>query len=335
MKASLSPKTKRYLYNGAGIFLSGLFIYLAFHFLGDTHWKEIFALTHPSYLIWAVVLNFVAMGLRAYLWQVLLSPVKKLPYFTLLDILHVGYMANNLLPLKAGEFFRASFVSKKWKLPYTQVLTTIGLERYFAGLALLGFFFAIAYQLEIPTWLKTSVYILGGSLITVQIFLWLLWAKKPNLTYWKNRRPWLYRIIKTLYDIGEGSSLLKSLSSFSFLILLAALTWVVQIFLLRFIESAYGLYLPWSATIFVVVAINLAITLPSAPGNLGTFELAAILAYTFVGVSRADGLGMGIFFHFLQIIPTTLVGLFFYWRWGIRFKEIEQTAETKLEEAIS
>lgn len=315
--------------------LSVLFLYFAFHSLGNTPWQKIFALTHPSYLIWAVVLNFVAMAIRAYLWQVLLSPVKRLPYSTLFDILHVGYMANNLLPLKAGEFYRASFVAKKWKLPYTQVLTTVGLERYFAGLSLLGCFFAVAYQLEIPDWLKTSVYILGASLLSAQVILWILWAKQPNLTHWQKSHPIFYRIIKTLYDIGEGSTLLKSLRSFLFLTVLAAVTWGVQIILLRFIESAYGLSLPWSASVFVVVAINLAIALPSAPGNLGTFELAAILAYAFLGISRADGLGIGIFFHFLQVIPTTLAGLFFYWRWGLRFKEIEQNAEARLEEAIS
>lgn len=105
--------------------------------------------------------------------------------------------------------------------------------------------------------------------------------------------------------------------------------------MLKIIESAYELEIPLTSSIFVVIAINLAIALPSAPGNLGTFEFAAILAYSFVGVDKATGLGIGIFFHFLQIIPTTLIGLFFYWRWGIKFKDMERIAEDRLEEAIT
>jgi hypothetical protein len=330
----MSPKQKRYLYNTGGILLSVLFIYFCVHSLKNEDLSRVFSVPRPWYLLAVVALNGVLMALRTYLWMLLLSPIKALPFGTLFDILHVGYMANNLLPLKAGEFFRSSFVAKKWQLPYARVLTTVGLERFFAGLSLLLIFFAITFWLELPLWLKSGAYSLMGVLMAVQVWLWILWVRKPDLQKWKERHPLIYHFIKVMDHIEKGSSVLKNPRAFFVLLLLGLLGWCCQAYMLRLIESAYQITLPWPATLFVLVAINLAISLPSAPSNLGTFEFAAILAYSFVGIDKATGLGIALFFHFLQVIPVTLIGLFYYWRWGIRFKDIERAAEDGLEEVL-
>jgi uncharacterized protein (TIRG00374 family) len=238
-------------------------------------------------------------------------------------------MANNLLPLKAGEFFRATFVSKKWSLPYAQVLTTVGLERYFSGFVLILLLLLVASFLQIPVWIKTSAYVMGGILIAIQIGLILLWKKKPNLAKWEKRHPLIYRPIEFLYHVGEGSAPLRSIKSFLILMLLSLITWAIQIAMLEIIEAAFQVNIGLMQTTFVVLAINLAIALPSAPSNIGTFEFATILAYTWIGLTKATALGIGFYFHFLQVIPVTFIGLFYYFRWGIRLKDLEKAVEKK------
>jgi glycosyltransferase 2 family protein len=330
----MSPRRKRYLYNIGGISLSALFIYFCFHFLKGQNVSNVFAIPYPWYFFLVVILNLPLMGLHTYSWKTLLVPIKRLPFWTLFDILHMGYMGNNLLPLKAGEFFRSSFIAKKWSLPYTRVLTTVGLERFFAGISLLILFLLVTFWLALPVWLKTSAYTLLAILLAVQIWLWILWTKKPNVDSWQSRHPVIYHFIKTMDHIEEGSAVLKDPKMFLWLVLVGLTTWGCQALMLRLCQMAYGISLSWPATIFVLVAINLAIVLPSAPGNIGTFQLAAILAYNFVGIDRATGLGIGIFFHILQVLPTTLIGLFYFWRWGIRFKDMERVAEDQLEEVL-
>lgn len=331
----MTSKRKRHIYNAIGISLSALFLYLCFHSLDRAALKQAFALPYPWFLMGVVILNFVLMVFRTQIWNVLLRPTKDIPYWTLFDLLHIGYMANNLLPLKAGEFFRASFVAKKWKLPYTQVLTTIGLERYFYGFSLILVFFWVTVFLQVPVWIKSGAYVVAAVLIGVQVSLTILWKTKPNLEKWEKRHPLIYRGIEILFHIGEGSQPLKSGKSFFNLLFLGLITWVIQAVMLKIIEMGYGLDLSWSSTLFVMVAINLGTALPSAPGNLGTLELAAVLGYTFVGLDKATALGIGIYFHFLQAIPITFVGLFYYFRWGLRFRDMEKVAEEKFGETIS
>jgi glycosyltransferase 2 family protein len=261
----------------------------------------------------------------------LLQPLGAPPFEMLFDILHLGYMANNLLPLKAGEFFRASFVSKKFKIPYAQVLTTVGLERYFAGFSLILILLVVAGTLHLPVWIKTGAYVMGAVLLGVQLVLIVIWKKALRLEDWEHRHPFIYHIVEFLFHIGEGSQPLRSFKSFISLNGLALLTWLTQAAMLKIIERAFHVPLGIFPSLFVLIAINLAIALPSAPGNLGTFELAAVLAYSFLGVEKPIALGIGFYFHFLQVIPVTLVGLFYYVRWGIRLKDVEQAVEEKAE----
>jgi len=330
----MSPKQKRALVNVIGIVLSAIFLYLCFHSLDRESLKQAFLLPKPWLLAAVVVSNFLLMAVRARLWSLLLRSLKALPFWTLFDLLHVGYMANNLLPLKAGEFFRASFVSKRWNLPYTQVLTTVGLERFFPGYTLILILLMVAEFLNLPLWIRTGAYVTGGILVGVQIGLLVLWRRKPDLAKWKKRHPAIYRSIEFLTHVGEGSKALRSPISFLHLSLLAIISWGIQAGMLWTIQRAFNLSLGIMPTLFVIIAINLAVALPSAPSGIGTFEFAAVLAYNYLGIPKATAVGIGFYFHFLQAIPITLIGLFYYFRWGLRLKDIEASeavGETSLQ----
>lgn len=323
----MQSKTKRRIANWMGILLSASFLYFCFRSLDAAALKKAFFLPHPWWLLTVVSLNFVLMGQRALLWSCLLKPLGKLPFWGLFDVLHIGYMANNLLPLKVGEFFRASFVSKKWSLPYARVLTTVGLERFFPGFTLIFLLFLTTLELKIPIWILTGAYVLGAVLLAVFAMLVLVWVRKPDLPKWEKRHRVLYRIVEFFDHIGEASQPMRSPTSFLWMTFLALVGWALQVLMLHCVEMAYGAEVSWVGSLFVLVAINFAISLPSAPGNLGTFELASVLAYTWLGLDKATALGIGIYFHFLQVIPVTLVGLFYYFRWGLRLKDIERSEE--------
>ncbi|HKY62456.1 MAG TPA: lysylphosphatidylglycerol synthase transmembrane domain-containing protein [bacterium] len=321
----MQPKTKRRIANYVGILLSASFLYFCFRSLDAAALKRAFFLPHPVWLIGVVALNFVLMGQRALLWSALLKPLGSLPFWNLFDVLHIGYMANNLLPLKVGEFFRASFIAKKWNLPYARVLTTVGLERFFPGFTLIILLFLAASELKIPGWIMTGAYVLGGVLLGVLGMLIFVWLRKPDLSKWEKRHRILFRVIEFFDHIGEASQPLKSPTSFLWMTFLALAGWAMQVVMLRWVEAAFAVEISWLGSLFVLVAINFAISLPSAPGNLGTFELATVLAYTWLGLDKATALGIAFYFHFLQVIPVTLVGLFYYFRWGLRLKDMERT----------
>ena len=63
--------------------------------------------------------------------------------------------------------------------------------------------------------------------------------------------------------------------------------------------------------------VNLATTLPSAPGYIGTFEVGArVLAA--LGVDYDLAFGYTIVLHAALWVPITVVGAYFAWRLGVR-----------------
>jgi glycosyltransferase 2 family protein len=60
--------------------------------------------------------------------------------------------------------------------------------------------------------------------------------------------------------------------------------------------------------------VGLGISLPSAPGYVGVFHLAARLALEVFGVPRESATAYAILFHATQILPITVVGWIFLLR---------------------
>jgi glycosyltransferase 2 family protein len=75
--------------------------------------------------------------------------------------------------------------------------------------------------------------------------------------------------------------------------------------------KAVHLDLPMLAGWVVLAFVGLGVSIPSAPGYVGVFHAAAVLATKIFGVSETDGFGYGIVFHASAFITVTLLGWIF------------------------
>ncbi len=122
-----------------GIALSALFIGI---FLWRTDFGKIGdAFAHANYW-WALAsipVYFVAAYFRAWRWKYLLRPLGEMRVSSLFPIVIIGFMANNLIPARAGEFVRAYIVGEREKVSKMAALGTIAVDRVFDGITLLPF----------------------------------------------------------------------------------------------------------------------------------------------------------------------------------------------------
>jgi glycosyltransferase 2 family protein len=58
----------------------------------------------------------------------------------------------------------------------------------------------------------------------------------------------------------------------------------------------------------VLAFVGLGVSIPSAPGYVGVYHAAAVLAVDLFGVPRSAAVGYALLFHASQILPVTLVG---------------------------
>ena len=91
------------------------------------------------FLVPAVGLYLASVWFRALRWGVLLRHLKPITTRRLYPVVVVGYMANNLLPMRLGELVRSYYVGDREGISKTSALATIIVERLCDALVLLLF----------------------------------------------------------------------------------------------------------------------------------------------------------------------------------------------------
>ena len=131
-----STGKRRYLLLAISLLITGVFVAW---FVSKQDWPKIgraFRTASPLYIFLSVPPMMIAYIFRVLRWKILMLPVKRLSFGQLLGATLIGFTANNLLPLRAGEFVRPAVVKARYGTSFTSTLATIAVERLFDLLAL-------------------------------------------------------------------------------------------------------------------------------------------------------------------------------------------------------
>jgi uncharacterized protein (TIRG00374 family) len=128
-------------------FRIGFTIVISLVFLGfavsGVDWNEALAAMARAQYLYCIPMTIGAVWqlyIRAQRWQILLRPIGTPEMKTLVAATNIGFMANFVLPLRAGEVIRPVLVSRQEKQPLGGILATIVLERVFDVIAILTLF---------------------------------------------------------------------------------------------------------------------------------------------------------------------------------------------------
>ena len=125
-------KTRRFY---IGVIVSVVFLVLFFYKVDLQELIRALQNANYLYVILGGIIYFVAIYLRTVRWKYILAPLGKLSIKKLYPIVVVGYTANNLMPVRLGEFVRAYYLNEKQKIGKSATLATILIERVYDGLA--------------------------------------------------------------------------------------------------------------------------------------------------------------------------------------------------------
>jgi uncharacterized membrane protein YbhN (UPF0104 family) len=234
-------------------------------------------------------LNLVSVWIRAWRWHYLFPPHSHPSH--LFSAVMIGYMANNVLPLRAGEVERV-------------------LDGLAVGLMLAGLFLT----LPIPRELRWPAVIFLGVDLAAMVALVII-AIAPGgcaaiIRGCFYRWAWLERrLLDALGTMSEGLEGVRSrrhlvpiaVSSVGIWLVLAAAVWTGL--------QATHLDLPLSASFAVLAFMGLGVSLPSSPGFVGVIQAATVLALALYSVPRAEALSFSLIFHAAQYFPVTIYGL--------------------------
>ncbi len=124
------------------LFIAGILISIvcSWLFARKIEWAPlIMALREANYvyIIPTIIVIFVSHYLRAFRWMEFIIPIKKIPVLNLFSASMIGFMANSVLPARAGEFIRTILVARKEKIELTASFATVVMERVFDILSII------------------------------------------------------------------------------------------------------------------------------------------------------------------------------------------------------
>ena len=295
-----------------GVIISAVVLFLIFRL---SNWKDLgeaFRTIKPIYILPGVGVIIVWLCIRAFTLRILIS--KKAGFKECFRAINIGYLLNNLFPLRAGEFGRAIVLGNSSGEGPVHVLSIIVIERIFdlmyaAVLLLMTLPLALGLDWAKPVAVITLVLVIVGLLV-----LFLMARYQEKVYSFAEKIGGKYKFVNK-YILPQVNSLLTGLNILNqpklFLLSLfgSGLSWGVAVLLYWVMLFSVVDQAPfwWGMLADSVLAMGIAV--PSAPAALGVFEGSLIGALALVDVPSSDAFAYAVLMHFLQFATTGLFGL--------------------------
>lgn len=325
---------------GIGFLLSLFFLVLFLRKIDLVSVWNIFRSVEYYYLLPFIIINLFSFWVRAKRWEYLLAPIKKIKTSPLFYATAIGFMANNILPARIGELVRAYVLGSRENISKSTSFATIVVERLFDGFTILLIFVAVILLMPFPpdqSRVFTRHHIKMAGFLSFFVYLIILGLllglryhnKKVNrliLFFLK----WLpqglsQKISKTIESFVQGLEILQRTKDIWVVIGYSCFLWVVISLSYYLMFMAFHLDLPLMAAFFLLVVLAFGVSIPSAPGYIGTFHWACAAALIFLGIEANLAKSFSLLVWFVGFIPTVLLGLFALGKEGMSIKQLTET----------
>jgi len=303
------------------------------------------------YIIPAVLLYQLSVVFRTMRWQILLRHMRPVPVSRLFPVVVIGYMANNLLPMRIGELVRSYYLSEREQVSKTSALVTILIERLLDALTLLVFIAVIGIFVPLlvlaegfgeSSRVPWPALVVGISVPFILAFGGLMLAayrparaaalggallKPLPHTVAGRLRPLINLVIEGLAALGSPRTVLG-------MFLLSMPIWLLEaglFFVLGYsfgLENVYDSMFEMAVAMVLVTAIsNIGSSVPAAPGGLGLFELVAretLILLPLAAIDRSTATAYVTVVHAVLLLPMIVLGQVFLLSGNVSLRRLWQ-----------
>jgi hypothetical protein len=329
-----------------GLVISAVFLYFSLRGLQVAQMWEVIKSANYWWLIPAILVYFVAVWARAWRWHYLLRPIKKISTVTMFPIVCIGYMGNNIYPARAGELLRAYVLKKREGVQISASLATIIVERIFDGVVMLGFVFINLPELAKLTSASgfvgsiQALAIWGAAIFGVVLVVFLLAAMFPKVTervtLWLVThvlpKKWQEKACGIALRFLSGLESLRSPKDALMVFLTSIVIWLFETGKYWLVMHAFPFEVSFFALMLMNGIVNLATTLPSAPGYIGTFDAPGIALLRAYNIPQDIATGYTLVLHAALWFPITILGAIFFAREGLKWDRAVSDAKASQKE---
>jgi uncharacterized protein (TIRG00374 family) len=280
-----------------------------------------------GYIVAAVACTFLSYFLRSVRWHYLLIAEKRISLSSLYPATIIGYMANNLLPARLGEFVRAFVLAQREGLQTPSVFASLVIDRLFDGCTVMVILVVTLFTMHLPEGMSEAENMLrtGGSVtfmlyLGVLAFLFLLKYQTMRTLAWTkivlNPFPARFseRIIPLLGSFIAGIRMSSRGGHIAAVLLSSALIWVFCVIPVDLVLRGFGIHLPITASMFILVLLVFAVMVPASPGFVGTYHYACYRGLSAYGIAESTAVSIALVMHGIAFFPVIVAGFYYLWK---------------------
>ena len=299
-----------------GLLVSIAALWLVIHSVDLGACAEVLSRANPIPLVACLAVITAQVTLRALRWRLLLPAPRGGGHISvrrIVPVLLVGYLGNAVLPARLGEPIRAYLVARREDLDAAEAFGSVVLERVVdtATLAVMAFVAAVA--VNAASWIvqATAVAAIAGTAVTGALVVigpgrMVLLTRRivVHLPFAARAEP----VLKRLDDFARGIERPSRSGAIVVAALVSAACWVLDATTFWLVAESIGVQVSPAAALLIGAVTVLGTALPSAPGYVGTFELAAATTAQALGVVAAPALALAVLAHAVTVLPTAGAG---------------------------
>lgn len=291
--------------------------------------------------IGCIVTATLVFPLRTLRWRYLLRlDGTALPFTPMWHALAIGFMANNLIPARAGELARSLAVHRLTGVRFTTAAASIAVERVMDGLTLLTLLIIAMFAGGFDASTAVGSVTLGQVVtLTAGVFLGLLAGAafavyQPRMAIAVCRRVsevllparWSEKVVHVVEGLLAGLDTLRDAKRFAAVAVWSFIVWGVNGLSFWLCMVAFNLDVPGSAALTLQSLIAFGVAVPSAPGFFGPFEAVTRATLPLYDVSVDVAVSYAFGYHLFTFLPITLLGLWSLSRARLHLTDLGQSA---------
>lgn len=244
----------------------------------------------------AAVRNLGLIASKAVAWRILLGPGHPVPMPRLISYTITSDAASVILPLRAGELVRLWLLRDRDGVPITHGAAVAIAEKLLDLVAMLLLVAPLPWLISgLPASLDWWLASLSIGVIAALAALRVV-GPRLDPARWPGK-------------VAAGLAIVQRPRAFMATVAVLFAGWLLDLAMVALVLWAVHIELPLGAGVLVLFAINVAVALPSTPGQVGAFELGALVGLHLLGVADEQSLAFAMAYHVLQVVPVVVAGL--------------------------
>jgi uncharacterized protein (TIRG00374 family) len=272
----------------------------------------------PDWIMVSLMSVVAVVVVKAARWGALYRLAEPRPSFwELFSVLGAAQMVNVLIPIRLGELIRIGLMKRAGQ-PGAITLSTLVMEKAL-DLVAAGLIAVSLVALTVaPVWLPeraSGILLIGLTLSAGLLLIWRLrkWLEEclagmlapPGSLLPAPRQGWLLNalnaILKAFGTLTDTPSLVR-------VVLWTLAAWLLSLLTMLALFAAFGLHLPLSAAVVMMLAVSSSNIAPSPPALVGVMHLIAVVVLGQYGVAQSVAVGFGLVLNVVTIAPLIVLG---------------------------